>query len=108
MKKLGENIRKFRIKVGLSQAALAKKLNLTTTTVYRLEKDHFKPSLDTVINLAKVLGTTTDLLLLSKEDSNKIMSSNKALAKRLEAIKKLNQKDEKTLFQIVDSFLKSR
>lgn len=108
MKNLGTNIFNLRVKSGLTQSALAKKLNVTTATIYRLEKNQFSPSIETVIKLAQVFDVSTDSLLLMTPQGNKIKSSNANLSKRLQAIEKLTFKDQQALFDIIDAFLKSK
>ena len=52
---LGKNIKKRRKELKLSQQELADKLELSLNFVGKIEVAFSKPSLDTVINIAKVL-----------------------------------------------------
>ena len=52
---LGKNIKERRKKLNLSQQALADKLELSLNFVGKIEVAFSKPSLDTVIKIAKVL-----------------------------------------------------
>lgn len=55
---LGKNIKERRKKLNLSQQALADKLELSLNFVGKIEVAFSKPSLDTVIKIAKVLDTS--------------------------------------------------
>ncbi len=56
--KLGKNIKKRRKELGLTQEQLAEKLNMSLNFVGKIEVAFSKPSLDTLIEIAKVLNTT--------------------------------------------------
>lgn len=107
MGSLSKNITHFRKKSGLSQLALAKRLGVSKSTIFRWETGESGPSVNAITQLCKILSITTDSLLLSKEDSNKLNSSNKNLSRRLRKIEQLNVKDQKALFSIIDAYLKS-
>ncbi len=55
---LGKNIKKRRKELKLSQQELAEKLELSLNFVGKIEVAFSKPSLDTVIKIAKVLDTS--------------------------------------------------
>ena len=56
-------IKKFRQALDLTQEELAKKIGVTQAAVAMWETGEAKPSTNNVIELAKVLGVTTDELL---------------------------------------------
>ena len=60
--KLGKNIKKRRKELGLTQEQLAEKLNMSLNFVGKIEVAFSKPSLDTLIEIAKVLNTTVSKL----------------------------------------------
>lgn len=71
-KKIGENIRKLRLKAGLTQDLLAAKLQLagcdiTRSAVAKLEvgQRHLYP--DEIVLIARILGVTCDELLYTGE-----------------------------------------
>ncbi len=51
-------INELRTNLGLSQAALAEKLDVSTETISRFERGVVMPSLKTLFRLAKILGTS--------------------------------------------------
>lgn len=59
----GEKIRQRRDELGLTQQYLADKLNVTVQAVSQWENGRSQPDLDRVLLLAKLLGTTADVLL---------------------------------------------
>lgn len=61
-KELGQNIKKRRKELGLTQQELADKLNMSLNFVGKIEVAFSKPSLDTLIEIAKALETTVSVL----------------------------------------------
>lgn len=59
---LGNRIKAVRLKKGLTQAALAKKLRTSQAFVSKLEHPAHRPSLKVLERVAKVLGATSDQL----------------------------------------------
>lgn len=64
---IGQRIRLRRQELGLTQDDLAKALGVTPQHISAIELDQRAPSLDSLVNLAKELGVTTDFLLTGKE-----------------------------------------
>lgn len=59
----GEKLQGLRQKAGMSQDALAEKLNVSRQAVSRWERDETMPETDKVVVLANLFGVTTDCLL---------------------------------------------
>ena len=60
----GDRLRDARKRLRLSQRELAKKLGLTATDIYRIERGIVKdPHSSRVVEFAKALGVSTDYLL---------------------------------------------
>ena len=66
---LGDNIKKYRKANNLSQEELAEKINVTRQSISLWETGKTQPSIDVLVNLASVLGITTDELLKSSDDT---------------------------------------
>lgn len=64
--KIGKQIRKYRKKLGLSQEQLAEKIWISTTHMSHIETGSTKLSLPVLVDLASVLGVSTDDLLQLK------------------------------------------
>ena len=59
----GEKLQGLRQKAGMSQDALAEKLNVSRQAVSRWERDETMPETDKVVALADLFDVTTDYLL---------------------------------------------
>lgn len=60
---IGESIRYHRKRLGLTQAQLAERLNVTAQAVSKWENDTGLPDISMAVPLARALSTTTDELL---------------------------------------------
>lgn len=62
--KIGNNVRKYRRKLGISQDILSKRANLAFHTVAKIEAGStLNPTIDTVKKLADALGVSLDDLM---------------------------------------------
>lgn len=62
-KLLGQNIRKYRKNAGMSQKDLAEYIDKTEGHISKIERGEGIPSLEVVVNIAKALSVSTDVLL---------------------------------------------
>lgn len=60
---LGKRIREERTKLNLTQEQLAEKVDISTSYVGQIERGERNISLDTLVNVANILGVTIDFLL---------------------------------------------
>ena len=65
---LGERIAALRKNAGLSQAALAKKLGVSPSTVGMYEQCRREPALDMLVKLAETFSVSTDYLLTGRTE----------------------------------------
>lgn len=70
---LGKRIREERTKLNLTQEQLAEKVDISTSYVGQIERGERNISLDTLVNVANILGVTIDFLL---QDSIKFQQDN--------------------------------
>ena len=63
MSTFSEQLRKYRIKKGLTQQELASLLNINRVSYARWENNSREPNLETIVKLAQIFDTTTDDLL---------------------------------------------
>ena len=63
-KDIGQLLKELRLKHGLTQAELAKRVNVTYQAVSRWEKGNNTPNLDTLVELSKVYNLSVDELVL--------------------------------------------
>ena len=73
LKILGDQVRKIRLKSGISQEQLAERANLDRTYISGIERGVRNPSFTALVNLASGLGVTVSELLINLEQEiNKI------------------------------------
>lgn len=64
----GERLQQLRRKAGMSQDALAEKLEVSRQAVSKWERDEAMPETDKVIRIAQLFGVSLDALLLGREE----------------------------------------
>ena len=67
MTTLGQRIREHRRRAGLSQEALARRMDVSRQAVTKWESGQSAPSTENLFRLAELFGTPVDLLLPSEE-----------------------------------------
>ncbi len=67
---LGERIKNFRQRVGLSQEELAEKLNVSRQAITKWENDSGIPDIDNLISLSKVMGISLDELVMGEKGND--------------------------------------
>ena len=89
MSTFSEQLRKYRIKKGLTQQELASLLNINRVSYARWENNSREPNLETVVKLAKIFDVS-DIKQFSKEELDKLkwaimfeVTNNKVKALRL-------------------------
>ncbi len=60
---LNENIKNYRLALGISQVELAKKLGVTKQCLSNWENDNVQPSVEMLIRLSNFFAVSTDTLL---------------------------------------------
>lgn len=66
--KIGDTVRRERLKKALRQDDLARKAGITPTTLSRIERNESEPHVSTIRKLADVLGVSPALLIEGEED----------------------------------------
>lgn len=62
-KKLGQNLKRIRMKKGISQNAIAKTLGIDRSFITNIENGKTNPTLATIAKLAEAIGVSPDKLL---------------------------------------------
>lgn len=83
MNNIGDRIKQKRKELGLTQAELGEKLNITDRAVSKWEQGEGDPNLSIIPDIAKVLGVSLDYLLLGKEEEPTITLDDMDTEKRL-------------------------
>ncbi len=84
MDSIGKRLKEYRKKVGLTQQAVADKANISRSHYASLESEKYKPSLDTLTNIANVFGVDVRLLMPAEEASNTVEELNDRDRKSIE------------------------
>ena len=67
---LGERIKNYRRKTGLSQEQLAEKINVSRQAITKWENDSGIPDIDNLISLSKVMGISLDELVMGEKGND--------------------------------------
>lgn len=67
---LGERIKNYRQKAGLSQEQLAEKINVSRQAITKWENDSGIPDIDNLISLSKVMGLSLDELVMGEKEND--------------------------------------
>ena len=68
---ISDNIKELRKQKGLTQKELADLLHVTSQAVSRWEMGNVEPSVDTIVNMAKIFEVTTDEIIGGPENKPK-------------------------------------
>ncbi len=79
---LGERIKKYRQKVGLSQEQLAEKINVSRQAITKWENDSGIPDIDNLISLSKVMGISLDELVMGEKGNDNSDIKQRAINQR--------------------------
>ena len=66
MSTIGENLRRLRVEAGLHQNELAERLHCSKQTISNYENGRRVPDLETINNLASILGTTVESIIYDR------------------------------------------
>jgi|HubBroStandDraft_1064217.scaffolds.fasta_scaffold11551_5 transcriptional regulator with XRE-family HTH domain len=103
---LGRRIARLRRDRGLTQVELAERLGVTQPAVSDYENDDIRLPADVVIQIARILGVSTDELLGLKEtQAAPGASRNRRLYRRLQEIEKLPRRDQQALLRTIEAFI---
>lgn len=80
---LGARIAALRREAHLSQAELAQRLQISPSTLGMYEQGRREPSVDTLVNLSKVLGVSTDYLLTGTPSESETFALTEMLRHRI-------------------------
>ena len=69
MSEISKNIQNIRFQKGMSQEELAEKLSVSPQTVFEYESGESEPSIDTLLQIAKILNTDVNSLVYEAKDA---------------------------------------
>jgi transcriptional regulator with XRE-family HTH domain len=80
VKTLGARIRQARLRYGMSQAELARRIGISSTALNQIESGKTPdPGVSRIVGIASVLGVSTDYLLLGRKDDEEDEMSSRAV-----------------------------
>jgi len=105
---LGARIARLRRDKGLTQVELAERLGVTQPAVSDYENGDIRLPADVVVQIARLLGVSTDELLGLKDSTPGARASSprsRRLYRRLQDIEKLPRRDQQALLRTIEAFL---
>lgn len=101
----GRRLAKLRKAAGYTQKELASELGVTRRIIvyYECESEH--PPTTLLIDLARVLGVTTDELLGVEKIPERTKPGRTRLQRKLQEIEQLPAKERRQLIQFIDTFV---
>ena len=105
MSSFGKKLRECREEKQLSQAELARQLEVHHSIIGKYERDEVKPTIDVVKNIAKVLDTTVGFLL--GEAKKQDVLKDQAMLKRLNDIASFPEEDKQHILYTLDALIKN-
>lgn len=97
MSDFAQNLRQFRKEKGYTQVELAKMINYGYTAIANYENTRNEPSLDTLIELARILDVTTDDLIGAHPLNDEIQI--------LARFKKLSAENQRIISDLINALL---
>jgi len=103
---VSDNIKKLREEKGLLQKQVAAEIGLKPAHYNKIEKGIVEPSISILDKLSKLYGVTIDQIIhLENGVPKEVMIEDKNLIEKVRLIDKLDKKDKKTVFSIIDTML---
>ena len=106
-----EKLKELRIEKNYKQANLAKKLNLTPSTISDWERGRSEPNVSQLIALANNYGCTIDYIVGRENEDGTIYIMGNELSKSenqlLDMVRQLHEDDKDIVYKLVESILLS-
>ena len=67
-KRVGNNVREIRTKLGLTQAQLAEAVGVARVSIIAIENGRFLPTIETALHISKALGVPLEWIFWVKDD----------------------------------------
>lgn len=101
---IGDRLRAERSKKNMTQAEVAKAMNMAQSQYGKVETGKVVPSLKTLIKVAEVLGTNINKIVYGSDDPNgiEVDLKDKELIERINIISQLSEEDRLLAIQFLD------
>ncbi|WP_321308606.1 helix-turn-helix transcriptional regulator [Marinifilum fragile] len=104
--KLADTIKQLREERGFLQKQVAAEIGLKPAHYNKLEKGMVEPSVDILDKLASLYGITIDQIVHPENNlPQEVTIEDKGLLEQVKLIQELEEKDRKTVFNIIDTML---
>src|SRR5687767_2377661 len=107
LKGFGKRLAEIRQGRGMTQTELGKTVGVSKRVIAYYEQDDSQPPGAMLVELARVLGVTTDQLLGVKPPKEKASPRTARLLKRLQKIEQLPLTDQRVVLKLVDGLLQT-
>ena len=101
---LGRKIRNLRLSQHLSQACLAERIDVSTNYIGQIERGDRKPSLETLVELCNVLGTSMDYILSDSLQAEEDQITQDILFK----LSTFSLEEKKFIYHVINNFLQMK
>lgn len=102
---IAERVKKLRKEKNLSQAELAKQVDVHVTHISRIETERYTPSVELLKKLSEALGVSTDFLIFGSADSvNPLNLDDTSLYEKMKLIDSMTEHDKETILNVIDAF----
>ena len=102
--KIGSNLYAYRKKTGLTQAEVAEAAGVSDRTYADIERGNVNMRIETILKICTVLQITPDDILTEDEPQD----TSYAFENLIEALNDCTEKDKKTAYNILASYVASR
>ncbi len=106
---LGSRIARLRREKGMTQIELAERLKVSQPVVSDYENDVIRLPADVVVQIAEILGASTDELLGMKARAARSAADTsikkRRLYRRMQEIEKLPRRDQEALARTIEAFI---
>jgi len=107
MTELGKRIADLRKKEGLTQAELAKKIDVSHTQMARYELKGVQPPADTLKSLADIFGTSIDYIVNgTAQEKAQGTLTDAELIKQFKEMEQLPETEKNTILNVVSAFIR--
>ena len=103
---LGNRIQQLRKKKNITQATLAKQIDISLPQLVRYETKEVQPTADTLRKIANVFGVSIDFIVNGDidEKAQNILKDSKLL-QYFKAIEQMNEEDKMVVTKLIDAFI---
>jgi transcriptional regulator with XRE-family HTH domain len=105
-KKLPKRLKQLRMDRGWSQGQVSKKLGVDTQRISKYERGVLCPTPDIMVKLADIYETSLDFLMRDNKEQPIPYIQNKKMLDRIEKINQLSEKNQSTLIEVIDAFIR--